>query len=535
MSLANPFTAGGGVHNLPRITPGPSIGRARVHGDVPSHRWFVLAGGSLLVAAAMMLVTVEEGHLFTTICAIGNLLLTGGVTWLALRRNPVSGTLIAAYLLPVAVQVALATLYFCYFNPTFFMYVGQEVVPILVMNWRFQLATSAYVAALGGVWLAGAPRLKGPRMSTAYRDWMEATNAVCMPAFGAFAFIVLSLFLLRLVNVTEESYGGYVVYGLFRYCLGLPMLCGATWRRRTWRDRGVIVGVLLSNAALNIVTNNRSFGFFPIVYFGFGVLLFSDVSVTKKLQSLAVVIGLFLAVMIVGDLGRQMKMDIWRGGMENFAERLDKLSQSTDKLMEGQGRQGVKIFARLFTFGGFQTTTYMPETVAYKPFSLPQYLLEVISQGFLPRAWATQLVVPVYEEKSSLIAFGYRLVHKRHSVERYCVGAAWEMGGFAAEVWIGMLTGFVLVVFARVLTLVYASSPQLAAVLLAVAIDRVTGSTTEGVPSMLHDIVYTLPVGFCIYMLIRILATVPPFRQSRSRGLHRVDTSARSVAIATPQ
>jgi hypothetical protein len=114
------------------------------------------------------------------------------------------------------------------------------------------------------------------------------------------------------------------------------------------------------------------------------------------------------------------------------------------------------------------------------------------------------------------------------------VGAAWEMGGFAAEVWIGMLTGLVLVAFSRVLPLVNARSPQLAAVMLAIAIDRVVGATTEGVPSMLHDVVYTLPVGFCIYVLVRVLGNVPPFRQSRSRGVLSRDPSPRSVAMTPP-
>jgi len=36
------------------------------------------------------------------------------------------------------------------------------------------------------------------------------------------------------------------------------------------------------------------------------------------------------------------------------------------------------------------------------------------------------------------------------------------------------------------------------------------------VPSLLHDLAYTIPVGFCIYMLVRVLGNVPPFKRLRS-------------------
>jgi hypothetical protein len=195
---------------------------------------------------------------------------------------------------------------------------------------------------------------------------------------------------------------------------------------------------------------------------------------------------------------------------------VEKLSERSDALTHSLSDPALIVWGRLFTLGGFQTTTYVPETVPYKPFSLPQYVLEVVTQGFLPRNLATRLVIPVYEEKSTLVAFGYRLVHKRHSVERYCIGAAWEMGGYAAELFIGLLTGLLLAIFCRTLVLIANTAPQLAAVMLAIGIDRMVGATTEGVPSMLHDLVYTVPVGTCIYAIARLMTLVPPFRTSWS-------------------
>jgi len=411
----------------------------------PSLGWFTAGGTAFLVACIAMLATVQSEDRLTAVCAVLNLALIGGITWLALRRHAVYGSVIASYLLPMGLQVAIATLYFCFFNPRFYVYIGETTVPFLPMNWRFQLATIVYVCAMGFIWLALSPSDSKGASRTSYEGWFKAANAASMPSFGAFTLIVAVLIALKVMGINEDSFGGYVAYGLFRFCLSLPMLCGATWKQRTRLERIIVSLVLLANAGFNVLTNNRSIGFFPIVYFGFGLLFLGALSPRKKVQSLVIVTALFVTIMIVGDLGRQLKMDIWRGGYESLADRIDKLSQSTDALVEGQDRWADRIFLRLFTLGGFQITTFMPETVPYKPFELPVYALEVVSQGFLPRALATSLVVPVYEEKSTLIAFGYRLVHKRHSVERYCIGAAWELGGYVAELCIGALTGLILV------------------------------------------------------------------------------------------
>jgi hypothetical protein len=39
--------------------------------------------------------------------------------------------------------------------------------------------------------------------------------------------VVAVLIVFRLASVTEDSFGGYVAYGLFRYCLSLPLLDAA--------------------------------------------------------------------------------------------------------------------------------------------------------------------------------------------------------------------------------------------------------------------------------------------------------------------
>jgi hypothetical protein len=499
--------------------------------DSPSLGWFTAGGAGFLVVCIAMLATVPSEDRFTAVCAIANVALTGGITWLALRRHAVYGSVIASYLLPMGLQVAIATLYFCFFNPRFYVYIGETTVAFLPMNWRFQLATMVYVCAAGFVWLTLSPSKSKATSYSSYKEWSKAADAVSMPIFGAFTLIVAVMVALKLVNINEDSFGGYLVYGFFRFCLSLPMLCGATWKQRTRLERVVVSLVLLANGGFNILTNNRSQGFFPILYFGFGLLFLGDLSTRRKTQSLVIVTALFVAIMIFGDLGRQLRMDIWRGGYESLADRVEKLSQSTEALAEGQNRWADSIFARLFTLGGFQITTFMPETVPYKPFSLPIYTLEVVSQGFLPRALATRLVVPVYEEKSTLIAFGYRLVYKRHSVERYCIGAAWELGGFVAELCIGALTGLILVWFVRTTRLVSTMAPYFAVVLVAVVIDRLTGATTEGIPSLLHDVVYTFPVGFCIFMLSRLVSAVPPFRSAGSAHSQGADVKPRPFAI----
>jgi len=70
-----------------------------------------------------------------------------------------------------------------------------------------------------------------------------------------------------------------------------------------------------------------------------------------------------------------------------------------------------------------------------------------------------------------------------------------------------------------------------AAVLVAIVVDRLTGATTEGIPSMLHDVVYTFPVGFCIYMVSRLVATVPAFRSAGSADPRRANITPRPYAI----
>lgn len=504
-----------------------------VRGITPSHGWFFAVGGTIVAAYALLLGAIDGVNRSTAICALANLVLIGAILRAALKRHPIYGCLAVAYLVPIAVQVSLSTLYFCVFDPEFCISVNHEVVPVLLDNWRFQLATIAYVGPLGLAWLMLSPRLR-PGSSSTFSTWLEAADRVCMPAFGAFTAIVLLLLALKLVDVDEENIVGYFSYGLFRYCLGLPLLCGAAWKTRTWFESCTIVSVLLLNAGFNILTNNRSFGFFPIVFFGFGLLFFSEIGSRRKLQSMVVIGMLCLAVLILGNVGRLMRLEIWRGGVESLANRVEKLSERSDAFTHTLSQPAMIVWSRLFTLGGFQTTTYVPETVPYKPFSLPQYALEVVTQGFLPRGLATRLVSPVYEEKSTLVAFGYRLVHKRHSVERYCVGAAWEMGGYVAELFIGLMTGLLLAIFARILVLVANTAPQLAAVMLAIGIDRLVGATTEGVPSMLHDLVYTVPVGTCIYAIVRLMSRVPLFRTSMSSGLRRRRASSAGNALASP-
>lgn len=504
-----------------------------VRGITPSHGWFFAVGGTIVAGYALLLGAVDGANRSTAICALANLVLIGAILRTALKRHPIYGCLAVAYLVPIAVQVSLSTLYFCVFDPAFSIAVNHEVVPVLLDNWRFQLATIAYVGPLGLAWLMLSPRLR-PGSSGAFAAWLHAADRVCMPAFGAFTFIVLLLLTLRLLNIDEENIVGYFSYGLFRYCLGLPILCGAAWKTRTWFESCTIVSVLLLNAGFNILTNNRSFGFFPIVFFGFGLLFFSEIGSRRKLQSMVVIGVLCLAVLILGNVGRLMRLEIWRGGVESLANRVEKLSERSDAFTHTLSQPAMIVWSRLFTLGGFQTTTYVPETVPYKPFSLPQYALEVVTQGFLPRGLATRLVIPVYEEKSTLIAFGYRLVHKRHNVERYCVGAAWEMGGYVAELIIGGLTGVVLSLFGLTLVLFTAKAPQLAAVMLAIGIDRAVGATTEGIPSMLHDLAYTVPVGICIYSVVRLMSHVPPFRTSSPLGRRSQRSIPAGNALASP-
>lgn len=518
-------------HMPPRLVAGvlaasavPRPGLRPPPAAVPPYRWLMRTSAVVLCILLGTLLAVPSEHQQTAGLAVLNLALAGGLSWLTLHRNATLGMLAVAYLAPLVVQTSLSTLYFCVFNPTFGVTIASGVVRLLPNNERFQLATMLYVLAFAIGWSVLAPK-PSRNVALHYESWRAAAQRICMPAFAAFTLIVAMLVLFRVGNIGFETGPGYVMYGLFRYCLGLPLLCGASWKNLGWPARTLVTGVLLINGAFSIITNNRSYGFLPFVFLGIGLLFMSNLSTRHKFRFLVVLIALFSFLLVAGDAGRRLNLGIWYGGLEDLAHRFDVISQNSESIVDTRYTWADAIFARLFTMGGFQSTTMMPESVSFKPFYPIQYGLEIVSQGFLPRNVANWLVPPVYEEKSSLVAFGHRLVAGRHSVERHCVGAAWEMGGFTAELFIGLLTGSILGLWTRILAEVAGKAPRLAVVYFAIGFDRMLGAVSEGVPSMLHDLVYLFPVGLCIYAIVWLVAQLTPPSRIPARGMTPMSVS----------
>ena len=489
----------------------PRPGRA-----APPFRWLTRVGALAVPLFLGTVVFVPPEYRMTALLAVTNLAIAGGFSWLCLQRNATLGMLAAAFLTPLVVQTSFSTLYFCIFNPSFGVVITHEFVPVLANNMRLQMAALLFLLSFIPGWLIVAPRARRS-MPQDYESLRAAATRICKPAFATFTTIVVVLIVLRIANVGYESGPGYIAYGLFRFCLGLPLLCGAAWKSLGWSARVSVTLVLLANAAFSILTNNRSYGFIPCVFFGLGFLLLSDLSVPRKARFLVLLVCLFAFLMIAGDAGRKVGLGIWYSGLDELAHRVEVLSQKAETIASTRHRWADEIFARLFTMGGYQTTSLMPEMVAFKPFYPSQYVLEVVSQGFLPRNLATRLVPPVYEEKSSLIAFGFRLVAGRHSVDRHCVGAAWEMGGSIAVMLIGLLTGFLIGLWSRILAECTAAAPELGAVCFAIGVDRTFHSVSEGVPSMLHDLVYVFPVGLCLYAIAWLVTQVTPGIRSPMR------------------
>jgi hypothetical protein len=257
---------------------------------------------------------------------------------------------------------------------------------------------------------------------------------------------------------------------------------------------------LAVNLLINTATNSRYYAFVPVAFFAAGVMFLSAVSTSRKYFALVGMLVVVAVALVLGNAGRRLGAGLWQGGVEDLRRRYEILTEKSDQAIDA--RWGDEIFGRLFTMGGHQITTLMPQALAFKQFDLPIYVSEVLSQGFLPRKLATALVRPYHEEKSSLVSIGHKIT-ERHSVERSFIGAAWELGGYGPLVVISLASGIlVLTIVALVERQLLPRAPRMAAVCFAILCDSVLQSVPEGLPCMAHECIYSVVVGTGVYGMV---------------------------------
>jgi hypothetical protein len=287
------------------------------------------------------------------------------------------------------------------------------------------------------------------------------------------------------------------------------------------------------NLLINTATNSRYYAFIPVAFFAAGVMFLSAVSTSRKYITLAGMLGVVAFALVLGDAGRRLGAGLWHGGVEDLYRRYEILTEKSDQVLDV--KWGDQIFGRLFTTGGHQITTLIPQVVAFKPFDLPVYIAEVLSQGFLPRNLANALVRPYHEEKTSLVSLGHRLTEK-HSVERSFIGAAWELGGYGPLVVISLSAGvLVLLVVAVVERQLLPRAPRMAAVCFAILCDSVLQSVPEGLPSMAHECIYSVVVGTGVYGIVWMLGNTIARRSFLRLGKLQSDTATRISRSALTQ
>jgi hypothetical protein len=535
MSSVNPLTTSPPgmsqpIPMLPRRIP--ATGRpARASGVArPSHSWLLLLWVGLLLATLGAFGVVPPEHRFTAMLALANVGLTGLICFRLLRVNPVTGVVPCFFLVPNTIQSGLSTLYFSIFSPDIFTTFGGGRWYLMNDNAHFQATSMVCIVCFALPWLL---LQRADWTLDRYAAFRRAAVNVAMPTFLVFTACIVSLFVLRIFSIPATTFVGYVVYGLFRYTHALPLIAGAAWADLPRRSRYFILAVLTVNVLINTATNSRYYAFIPVAFFAAGVMFISAVSTSRKYLALVGMLGVVAVALVLGDAGRRLGVGLWQGGVEDLRRRYEVITQKSDQVIEA--RWGDKIFGRLFTGGGHQITTLMPQVLGFKQFDLPVYIAEVLSQGLLPRNLANALVRPFHEEKTSLVSIGHRLTEK-HSVERSFIGAAWELGGYGPLVVISLAAGvLVLSIVAVVERQLLPRAPRMAAVCFAILCDSVLQSVPEGLPSMAHECIYSVVVGTGVYGMVWMLGNTI-YRQSFLRlGKLQRDTATRIPRSALTQ
>jgi len=484
----------------------------------PSHSWLFLLWALLLLVTLGAFSVVPTEHRLTAMLALANVVLTGFICFRLLRVNPVSGLVPCFFVIPVAIQTGVSTLYFSIFSPAIFATYGGGRWYMMNDNAFFQMVTMVCVASFATPWLL---MQRADWTLDRYAAFRRAAVNVAMPTFLVFTACIGSLLVLRILSIPASSFLGYVVYGLFRYTHALPLVAGVAWADLSKRSRYFIIAVLAVNLLVNTATNSRYYAFIPIAFFAAGVMFLSAVSTSRKYVALIGMIGVVAFALVLGDAGRRLGAGLWDGGIDDLRRRYEILTQKSDQVLDAQW--GDAIFGRLFTTGGHQITTLMPQVTAFKQFDLPIYIAEVFSQGFLPRNLANALVTPYHEEKTSLVTLGHKLTD-RHSVERSFIGAAWELGGYGPLIVISVAAGvLVLLVVAVVERQLLPRAPRMAAVCFAILCDSVLQSVPEGLPSMAHECIYSVVVGAGVYGMVWMLGNTIARRSFLRLGRLRSD------------
>jgi hypothetical protein len=463
----------------------------------PSHSWLVLLWAALLLVTVGAFWGVPPEHMFTAMLALANVVLTGLICFRLLRVHPVTGLVPCFFLIPNTIQSGVSTLYFSIFNPVIFATYGGNVWYLMNDNAHFQLTAMVCIACFSLPWLL---LQRADWTLDRYAAFRRAAVNVAMPTFLVFTACITSLLMLRIFSIPATTFVGYLIYGLFRYTHALPLLAGAAWTDLSRRSRFFVLSVLAVNLLINTATNSRYYAFVPVAFFAAGVMFLSAVSTSRKYVALLGMLVVVAVALVLGNAGRRLGAGLWQGGVEDLRRRYEILTEKSDQVIDA--RWGDEIFGRLFTMGGHQITTLMPQALAFKQFDLPIYAAEVLSQGFLPRKLATALVRPYHEEKSSLVSIGHKIT-ERHSVERSFIGAAWELGGYGPLVVISLAAGiFVLTIVALVERQLLPRSPRMAAVCFAILCDSVLQSVPEGLPCMAHECIYSVVVGTGVYGMV---------------------------------
>ena len=474
----------------------------------PSHSWLVLIWATLLVATLGAFWVVPPEHRLAAMLSLANVVLTGLICLRLLRVNPVTGLVACFFLIPNTIQSGVSTLYFSIFNPVIFATYGGGRWYLMNENAAFQATAMTCIACFSLPWLL---LQRADWTLDRYAAFRRAAVNVAMPTFLVFTACITSLLVLRIFTIPATTFIGYVVYGLFRYTHALPLVAGAAWADLPRRHRSFIIAVLAANLVVNTVTNARYYAFVPVAFFAAGVMFLSAVSLSRKYVALFGMLGVVAVALVLGDTGRRLGVGLWRGGVEDLRLRYEVITQKSDEVLDV--RWGDQIFGRLFTLGGHQIITLMPQVLAFKQFDLPIYVAEVLSQGFLPRNLANALVRPYHEEKTSLMSIGHRITAS-HSVERSFVGAAWELGGYGPLVVISVMAGLlVLAITAVIERQLLPRVTRMAAVCLAMLCDSVLQSVPEGLPSMAHECIYSVVVGAGVYGMVWMLGNTI-YRQS---------------------
>lgn len=497
--------------------PPVQVYRSRVapRQERPPYTWLTLPSVVGLLVACGTLAIMRPDDRSAGALAILNVAVTIALSRRFLAVNPTIGMIPTFFITPIMVLTSISTLYFCVFSPDAYVMPWNVPFRLLDSNARFQFAALLAIVSFSLPWLLFESRERPPMTYAAFTDH---ARRMAKPVFFFFIVFIVVMVVLRLASMGPSSTMGYVIYGLFRYGSGLPLIPGAAWHALGRRTKTVIIGVLAVNFVFNTFTNSRYYAFIPLVYFGFGLLFLSSINTQKKLRALVVIILLFGVALVVGNAGRRLGLGLWYGGSEDLQRRYEVLTQKMDKLVHKDW--GEEIFVRLFFTGGHQIVMLVPDVYPYKPFDPVYYFGEVVTQGLLTRGFANKLVPPRYENRDTLIAIGHRITAS-HSVERSFVGAAWEMGGPLFVVIISLLTGFYTLLIARMTQVLFGISGSLGVVVFAVVCDKSFASVNEGLPTVAHEMAYAMLIGAILYFVIRCIQYFAPGQRRPDLLVHQ--------------